>query len=106
MQLLGGLSAKTFLSRFWQKKPLLIRDAIPGFRGIIQAPELFRLAARDGVESRIVQRRGRRWTIAHGPFARADIARRGDARWTLLVQGVNCVHPPADALLRRFDFIP
>jgi 50S ribosomal protein L16 3-hydroxylase len=106
MQLLGGLSAKTFLSRFWQKKPLLIRDAIPGFRGIIQAPELFRLAAGEGVESRIVQRRGKRWTIAHGPFSRADMARRRDTRWTLLVQGVNLFHPPADALLRRFDFIP
>jgi 50S ribosomal protein L16 3-hydroxylase len=106
MQLLGGLSAKTFLSRFWQKKPLLIRGAIPGFDGIIQAPELFRLAGRDDVESRIVRRSGRRWKLSQGPFSRADIERQPRANWTLLVQGVNCVHPPADDLLRRFDFIP
>lgn len=106
MQLLGGLSAKTFLSRFWQKKPLLIRGAIPGFRGIIQPPELFRLAARDDVESRIVARRAGRWTLAQGPFSRAEIERRPRASWTLLVQGVNLLHPPAEALLRRFDFIP
>jgi 50S ribosomal protein L16 3-hydroxylase len=106
MQLLGGLSAKSFLSRFWQKKPLLIRDAIPGFTGIIQASELFRLAGRDDVESRIVQRRRGRWSLAQGPFSRADIARRPDSAWTLLVQGVNLFHPPAEALLRRFDFIP
>src|SRR3954469_11430706 len=106
MQLLGGLSAKTFLSRFWQKKPLLIRDAIPGFRGMIQASELFRLASREDVESRIVQRRGGRWKLALGPFSRADLARRRGTDWTLLVQGVNLFHPPADALLRRFDFIP
>src|SRR3954467_6682467 len=98
MQLLGGLSAKNFLSRFWQKKPLLIRDAIPGFDGIIQPPELFRLAGRDDIESRIVRRRGGRWTLAHGPFALADIARQPKSAWTLLVQGVNLLHPPADAL--------
>jgi 50S ribosomal protein L16 3-hydroxylase len=106
MQLLGGLSAKHFLSRFWQKKPLLIRNAIPGSRGIIQAPELFRLAGRGDVESRIVRRRGRRWALEHGPFSRADIDRQRETNWTLLVQGVNLFHPPADALLRRFDFIP
>jgi 50S ribosomal protein L16 3-hydroxylase len=106
MQLLGGLSAKKFLSRFWQKKPLLIRGAIPGFKGIIQASELFRLAGRDEVESRIVQRRGRRWRLAQGPFSPADIGRQPKSGWTLLVQGVNLLHPPADALLRRFDFIP
>jgi 50S ribosomal protein L16 3-hydroxylase len=106
MQLLGGLSAKNFLSRFWQKKPLLIRDAIPGFTGIIQPPELFRLAGRDDVESRIVRHRGGRWTLTHGPFALADIGRQPKSAWTLLVQGVNFFHPPADALLRRFDFIP
>jgi 50S ribosomal protein L16 3-hydroxylase len=106
MQLLGGLSATSFLSRFWQKKPLLIRDAIPGFGGIIQPPELFRLAGRDDIESRIVRRRGGRWTLAHGPFALADIERQPKSAWTLLVQGVNLLHPPADALLRRFAFIP
>ena len=106
MQLLGGLSAKNFLSRFWQKKPLLIRDAIPGFAGIIQASELFRLAGRDDVESRIVGRRAGRWTLAQGPFSRVDIARQPRTRWTLLVQGVNLSHPPAEALLRRFAFIP
>src|SRR5437762_13345898 len=106
MQLLGGRSAKNFLSRFWQKKPLLIRDAIPGFRGMIQASELFRLAGREDVESRIVQRRGGRWKLALGPFSRADLARRRETGLTLLVQGVNLFHPPADALLRRFDFIP
>src|SRR5204863_2705398 len=56
--------------------------------------------------SRIVQRRGGRWKLALGPFSRADLARRRETDWTLLVQGVNLFHPPADALLRRFDFIP
>src|SRR5579859_142024 len=106
MQLLGGRSTKDFLSRYWQKKPLLIRDAIPGFNGVIQAPELFRLAGREDVESRIVQRRGGRWRLEHGPFSRAHFARMPRSAWTLLVQGGNLAHPAADALLRRFSFVP
>jgi 50S ribosomal protein L16 3-hydroxylase len=106
MQLLGGLSGKKFLSQFWQKKPLLVRNAIPGFRGILRAPELLRLAVRADVESRIVSRRGARWRLSHGPFSRQDFARLPRSGWTLLVQGVNLVHPAADALLRRFDFLP
>jgi 50S ribosomal protein L16 3-hydroxylase len=106
MQLLGGLSGKKFLSHFWQKKPLLIRDAVPGFRGVLQTPELLRLAASENVESRIVQRRSGRWRLLHGPFSRDQIASMPKSGWTLLVQGVNLVHPAADVLLRRFDFLP
>ncbi len=45
MQLLGGLAPARFLSQYWQKKPLLVRHAIPGFAGIVQPSNLFRLAA-------------------------------------------------------------
>ncbi len=106
MQLLGGRSTKDFLSRYWQKRPLLIRGAIPGFTGIVQAPELFRLAGRSDVESRVVHRLGARWRLEHGPFSRERLARLPKSAWTLLVQGLNLVHPAADALLRRFNFIP
>ena len=44
--LLGGLSAKDFLRRHWQKKPLLVRGALPGFRGVASRAQLQRLAAR------------------------------------------------------------
>jgi 50S ribosomal protein L16 3-hydroxylase len=29
--LLGGLSPQAFLRRHWQKRPLLVRRALPGF---------------------------------------------------------------------------
>ena len=35
--LLGGLSPAAFLRAHWQKRPLLVRQAIPGFRGIVVA---------------------------------------------------------------------
>jgi 50S ribosomal protein L16 3-hydroxylase len=106
MQLLGGLSGKTFLSQFWQKKPLLIRNAISNFKGVVQAPELFALSSRDDIESRLVCRRRGGWHMQRGPFSRTQIARLPRSGWTLLVQGLNLELPEADALLRRFRFLP
>src|SRR5438477_574357 len=75
MQLLGGLSGEKFLSQFWQKKPLLVRNAIPDFKGVVQAPELFALSLRDDIETRLVCRRRGSWRLQQGPFSRAQIAR-------------------------------
>jgi 50S ribosomal protein L16 3-hydroxylase len=105
-QLLGGLTASAFLRRCWQKQPLLVRNAIPGFSGLLDIDQMFELAARDDCESRLVLRDGRRWHVEHGPL-RPAIRRRLPARnWTLLLQGVDLLLPQARALLSRFDFIP
>jgi 50S ribosomal protein L16 3-hydroxylase len=106
MQLLGGLTATQFLSQFWQRKPLLVRNAIDHFQGPVQAPELFALASRDDVESRIVRRERGKWKVSEGPFSRADLGRMPRSGWTILVQGVNLEVPAADALLHRFGFLP
>ena len=104
--LLGGVAPARFLRRYWQKRPLLIRQAIAGFQGLLSKRELFALAARDDVESRLVWRERSRWTLAHGPFRRADFRALPKRNWTLLVQGLNLHLIAADALLRRFAFIP
>lgn len=103
---LGGLSPQVFLRRHWQKRPLLVRRALPGFRGAIGKSALFALAARAEVESRLVERRGRRWTVRHGPLRKTDLRRAGARDWTLLVNGVNCYSAAAERLLRRFAFVP
>src|SRR5207253_2091273 len=64
------------------------------------------LAARDDVESRLVWRERSRWGLAQGPFRRADFRAMPKRNWTLLVQGLNLHLVAADALLRRFAFIP
>ncbi len=104
--LLGPLGTTAFLERHWHKAPLLVRGAVPAFTGLFSAQELFALARRDDVESRLVVREGARWSLAHGPFRRSDFATLPARNWTLLVQGVNLVHPAGDALLRRFSFLP
>ena len=104
--LLGGLSAAVFLRKYWQKKPLLVRQAVGGFQGLLSRAELFALAGRDDVESRLVSHARGRWTLAQGPFRAADLKSLPAREWTLLVQGVNLHVAAADALLRRFAFIP
>jgi len=106
MQLLGGLSEKTFLSHFWQRKPLLVRQAVSNFKGAVQAPELLALATSDVVESRLVQRLHGAWRVRPGPFSRRELGRLPSSGWTLLVQGLNHEIPEADALLKLFRFVP
>ncbi len=104
--LLGGLAVPAFLARHWQKDALLVRNALPGFTGAFTAAQLMRLAQRDDVESRLVVREGRRWSLAHGPFRPADFRTLPARDWTLLVQGANLHTDEGDALLRRFAFLP
>lgn len=104
--LLGGHAPEDFLHRFWQKEAHLVRGAVPGFAGLFTREELFALAGRDDVESRLVVRSRSRWTLDHGPFRRAHFNALPASGWTLLVQGVNLHSDAADALLRRFAFLP
>ena len=105
-QLLGGMSARAFVARYWHKEPRLMRRALPGFTGVITRAQLFDLATREDVASRLVRRVGNRYSLDDGPFRRAELARLPRSNVTLLVQGVNLHHDAADALLRRFAFIP
>lgn len=99
----GGLSAQAFLRDYWQKRPLLVRQAIPGFAGVLDKRALFALAAGDEAESRLVEKKGG-WRVTHGPLPRSRLARLPASAWTLLVNGVNLHSPAADALLNRFAF--
>jgi 50S ribosomal protein L16 3-hydroxylase len=107
LALLGGLTPEQFMRRYWQRAPLLVRGALPGFRPLLSRARLFALAADEDVESRLVTRSGRRgWTLAHGPFGRSALPQPERPRWTLLVQGVDLHDDAAHALLRTFRFVP
>jgi 50S ribosomal protein L16 3-hydroxylase len=104
--MLGGLTPRRFLARHWQKQPLLVRNALPEFTGLLQPSVLMRLACRDDAQARVVLRTGRRWEVQHGPFTPGFFRRDRRAAWTLLVQDVHHFLPRARELLQRFDFIP
>ena len=106
LTLLGGISAETFLSEYWHKKPLLIRGAIPDFEGFLTPNELAGLACEDDVQSRLISYDKKQWKLAQGPFAEKRFAKLPERDWTLLVQSVNHHLQEANDLLQLFNFIP
>lgn len=105
---LGDLSAAEFLRDYWQKQPLLIRNAIAKFRSPLSPDELAGLACEPEVESRIILEKDgvRPWECRHGPFEENDFAKLPQSHWTLLVQECNKHVLELALLLDRFNFIP
>ncbi|MEW5893485.1 MAG: cupin domain-containing protein [Pseudomonadota bacterium] len=104
--LLGGISPRRFMVEYWQKKPLLVRQALPGFQGLLGKNKLIELACREEAESRLVLHQRGRWRLEHGPFEAEALEHLPARGWSLLVQGVNHFLPEADRLLRAFNFVP
>ncbi len=104
--LLGGLSPEQFLRDYWQKKPLLIRQAIPDFRGLLNPQQLLALACDPDAQARAVVQRRNKWELYHAPFEAEDFEGMEKLKWTVLVQGVNHYLPAATELLKRFNFVP
>jgi 50S ribosomal protein L16 3-hydroxylase len=94
------------MRRHWQRKPLLVRGAVPGLQPPLARAQLFALAGRDEVESRLVVHGPRGWTMRRGPFGRRALPPVARPRWTLLVQGVDLHDEGAHALLQQFRFVP
>lgn len=87
LQLLGGLTAAEFLRDYWQRKPLLVRQAIPDFESPLSADELAGLSLEESVESRIVLEHGKTpWEMRRGPFQEEDYQHLPEQDWTLLVR--------------------
>ena len=105
---LGDLSVERFLAEYWQKKPLLIRQALPGVSPPIAADELAGLACEEQVESRLIIHDGHseKWELTQGPFTEETLRTLPEKYWTLLVQAVDFWVPEAAKFLDQFNFIP
>lgn len=95
-----------FLRDYWQKKPLLIRNPWAEWHNPLDPDELAGLACEAGIESRLIESRDGRLTLAHGPFAEDRFGDLGKAPWTLLVQAVDHHAPDVAALIAPFRFVP
>ncbi len=104
--LLGGVTPREFMAKHWQKHWRLIRGALPASGELLDNKALFALACSNAVESRLILREGKTWTLENGPFTKKRLAALPARDWSLLVQGLNRHVPAADALLRRFNFLP
>jgi len=106
--LLGDRSPTEFLDTYWQKRPLVVRDALPDFESPLTPNELAGLACEEGVESRLILEEGGDypWQLKHGPFEQDDFLTLPETHWTVLVQEVDRLIPEVGALLDRFRFLP
>ena len=107
LTLLGGLTVNEFLRDYWQKKPLLVRQAVPGFKGLLDPQQLIDLACRDDVQARLATYQRKKWNLRYEPFEPNDfegLTKKG--KWSVLVQGVNHFLPKGAELVKQFNFIP
>ncbi|MEJ2383406.1 MAG: cupin domain-containing protein [Xanthomonadales bacterium] len=105
---LGTLAADAFLQDYWQRRPLLIRQAFPEFQPELDIDDIAGLACEEMAESRLVSGRFPQhdWRVRYGPFRERELAALPERDWTLLVQDVEKHYPPLRALLERFAFLP
>ena len=103
-----GMPPDVFLRDYWQKRPLLIRNAFPGFVSPIAPEDLAGLACEEAALSRLIahDRAGDKWMVRHGPFEEELFPELGDHDWTLLVQDVDKWDNDVAQLLPAFDFLP
>ena len=107
LALLGGLTASQFMRKHWQKKPLLVRQAIPDFKAAIPRAELLAMTGQEGVESRLIQHlEDGSWKLSHGPLSRRSLPALNKPGWTVLVQGVDTHDDKVHELLQQFRFVP
>jgi 50S ribosomal protein L16 3-hydroxylase len=106
LTLLAGLTPQQFMKRHWQKKPLLIRQAVPDMQPLIDRATLLDMVESEEVESRLIVRRGPQWTLKKGPIRRKSLPSFKTPDWTVLIQGVDLHHDAVHALLQQFRFVP
>jgi 50S ribosomal protein L16 3-hydroxylase len=109
LPMLGGISPEVFMKRYWQKKPLLVRQAVPGFKPLLDRAQLFELAAHEDAQTRmVIQEPGSKpgWRFKHGPFQRRALPPLKQPGWTILVQGVDLHHERVHELMNQFRFVP
>ena len=104
----GSLSTDEFLSDYWQKKPLLVRQAWPAFESPLSPDAFMKLSERQDALSRVIEQHGDggEWELKDGPFLMADFAAMSDSKWTLLIQEVDRLVPQVRDMLALVSFLP
>jgi len=103
---LHDFDIEVFLREYWQKKPLLIKNALPAWDNPVEPDELAGLACEPDIESRLITRTDKAWEVENGPIPETRFGELGAKEWTLLVQAVDHYVPEVAALIEPFRFIP
>jgi 50S ribosomal protein L16 3-hydroxylase len=108
LDVLGGITAEQFLAEYWQKKPLLVRHALPEIAGLLEPDDVMELALEEHVTARLIKQKDRdpnQWSVKSSPLLKADFQKMPKL-WTLLVQAVDHYSFDLSELWKKFSFIP
>lgn len=108
IDILGDISAEQFLAEYWQKKPLLVRQALPEMIDILEPKDVMELALEDTVTARLIKQKDKdpkQWSVKSSPLIKGDFQKMPKL-WTLLVQAVDHYSFDVAEMWKKFSFIP
>ncbi|WP_407412141.1 JmjC domain-containing protein [Acinetobacter sp.] len=108
LDVLGGITAEQFLAEYWQKKPLLVRNAMPEIVNLLEPHDVMELALDENVNARLIKQKDRdpnQWSVKSSPLIKADFQKMPKL-WSVLVQAVDHYSFDLAALWKKFAFIP
>ncbi|MCO8041778.1 cupin domain-containing protein [Acinetobacter bohemicus] len=108
LDVLGGITAEQFLAEYWQKKPLLVRNAMPEIAGLLEPSDVMELALEENITARLIKQKDRdpnQWSVKSSPLLKADFQKMPKL-WTLLIQAVDHYSFDLSGLWKKFSFIP
>lgn len=111
-----SISAEQFLSDYWQKKPLLIKQGLPQLIGMFEPDDILGLAIDEDATARLLTQSAAKqvadaptaaaqWQVKKSPLTEADFEHLPE-QWTVLVQNLEQWSPELGQLWQAFDFIP
>ncbi|MCU4394932.1 ribosomal protein uL16 3-hydroxylase [Acinetobacter parvus] len=108
LTVLGGITAEQFLTEYWQKKPLLVRNAMPEIIGLIEPDDVRELALEEQVSARLIRQKNKKpneWHVKSSPLTKGDFQKLPNL-WTILVQAIDHYSFDISELWKKFPFIP
>ncbi|MEN8280889.1 cupin domain-containing protein [Acinetobacter gerneri] len=108
LDVLGGITAEQFLAEYWQKKPLLVRNALPEIINILEPNDVQELALDENITARLIKQKDKdpnQWSVKTSPLTKGDFQKMPKL-WTLLVQAVDHYSFDLAELWKKFPFIP
>ena len=108
LDVLGGITAEQFLSEYWQKKPLLVRNALPEIANILVPDDVMELALDENITARLIKQKDKdpnQWSVKSSPLIKGDFQKMPKL-WTLLIQAVDHYSFDLAELWKKFPFIP
>ena len=105
------ITPEQFLSDYWQKKPLLIKQGLPQLIGMFEPEDILGLAIDEDATARLLtqaaskQEGQAQWQLKKNPLTEADFDNLPE-QWSVLVQNLEQWSPELGALWQALDFIP